>query len=94
MAVFDIFSKRTKRSTTAATEVFRYDQIPHPLRIQLLTALDDARTRICDRTVPEYRAVGTEGIDIFAEASLVLRRELGLGRLTNFKKRRPPNVVR
>jgi hypothetical protein len=87
MAVFDIFSKRTKRSTTASTEVFRYDQIPHPLRIQLLTALDDARTRICDRTIPEYRALGTEGTDIFAEACVVLRRELGRGRLVNVRKR-------
>lgn len=87
MAVFNIFSKRQKRSAQHSAEVFRYDDIPHELRIQLLHALDDTRGRIYQRTIPEYRALGTEGTDIFAEATLVLRRELGQGRLVNVRKR-------
>jgi len=87
MAVFNIFSKRQKGSAQPSAAVFRYDDIPHDLRIQLLHALDDARGRIYQRTIPAYRALGTEGTDIFAEATLVLRRELGQGRLVNVRRR-------
>jgi hypothetical protein len=73
-------------------DVFQYDDIPHELRVQLLFALDDASQRIYQRTIPAYRALGTEGTDCFAEACLVLRRELGTGRLTEDRRRvRYPN---
>ncbi len=87
MEMFDLFSKKKRNAKQESPDVFQYDEIPHPLRIQLLHALDDARRRIYSRTIPAYRAIGTEGTDIFAEACLVLRRELGLGKLIEVRKR-------
>lgn len=83
MATFNIFSRRRK----PAPDVLTYDEIPHPLRIQLLTAMDDARQLIYDRTIPGYRAFGTEGMDCFAAACLTLRRELGLVKLIEIQRR-------
>lgn len=82
MATFNMFSRRKKPTP----DVLQYDEIPHPLRIQLLTAMDDARTLIYDRTIPSYRVLGTEGMDCFAAACLVLRRELGLAKLIDIRK--------
>ena len=87
MSVFDLFSKKKREAERSTSDVFCYDDIPHPLRIQLLHALDDARQLIYERTVPAYIAIGTEGTDIFAEACLVLRRELGMGKLVEIKRR-------
>lgn len=83
MGTFDIFSRRRK----PAPDVVQYDEIPHPLRIQLLEAMNDARCLIYDRTIPAYIAVGTEGKDCFAAACLILRRELGLAKLIDIRKR-------
>lgn len=83
MSIFTPFSKRQK----GTPEVLTYDEIPYPLRIQLLTAMDDARLLIYDRTIPSYSCLGTEGDDCFAAACLILRRELGLGKLINVKRR-------
>lgn len=85
MAVFDIFSRRRRQG--ASPDVLRYDEIPHGLRVQILHALDDATQRIYQRTIPAYRALGTEGDDCFAEACLILRRELGTGRLAENRQR-------
>jgi len=90
MAVFDIFSRRQRRSKGEAPDVFQYDEIPHALRVQILHALDDAGQRIYQRTIPEYRALGTEGMDCFAEACMILRRELGTGRLSEDRRRSRP----
>ncbi len=87
MAMFDLFSRKKRDAKRESPDVFRHDDVPHPLRIQLLHALDDARKRIYSRTIPAYIAIGTEGTDIFAEACLVLRRELGLGKLIEVRKR-------
>jgi hypothetical protein len=87
MALFDLFSRKKRDAERESSEVFRYDDIPDALRIQLLHALDDARKRIYARTIPAYIAIGTEGTDIFSEACLVLRRELGLGKLVEVRKR-------
>jgi hypothetical protein len=87
MAFFDLFSRKKRDDEPDSPEVFRYDDIPHQLRIQLLHALDDARKRIYQRTIPAFIAIGTEGSDIFADACLVLRRELGLGKLVEIRKR-------
>jgi hypothetical protein len=83
MGVTDIYSRRRKSSS----ELLTYDEIPHELRIQLLHAMDDARQRIYDRTIPTYRVIGTEGRDCFAAACLILRRELGLGKLIDIRQR-------
>jgi len=85
MPIFDIFSKRKRQ----APEVLTYDAIPHELRIQTLYALDDAVQRIYGRSIPDYRALGTEGTDCFAQACLALRRELGRSRLIDERVRRP-----
>ncbi len=81
MALFNLFSKKKREAERQSPDVFRYDEIPHPLRIQLLNALNDARQRIFVNTIPSYRFIGTEGDDIFAKACLILRREFGLVRL-------------
>lgn len=87
MAVFDIFSRRQRQEREESPDVLQYDDIPHPLRVQILHALDDATQRIYQRTIPAYRALGTEGEDCFANACLVLRRELGTGRLSQDRRR-------
>lgn len=87
MALFDLFSRKSGGAEGNNPDVFRYDDVPNPLRIQLLHALDDARKRIYSRTVPAYIAIGTEGTDIFAEACLVLRREFGQGKLIEIRRR-------
>lgn len=86
MAVFDMFSKRQRSAKPESSDVLRYDDIPHALRIQVLRALDDARERIYERTIPSYRMLGTEGEDIFAKACMVLRRELGAGQLVDIRQ--------
>jgi hypothetical protein len=83
MGIANIFSRRQK----ATADVVSYDEIPHELRIQLLHAMDDARQRIYDRTIPSYIAIGTEGKDCFAAACVILRRELGLGKLIDVRQR-------
>ena len=87
MAIFNIFSRRQHQGQRTSPDVFQYDDIPHPLRVQILQALDDAGQRVYQRTIPEYRAAGTEGMDCFAEACLILRRELGRGRLSQDRRR-------
>ena len=90
MAVFNIFSRRQPQQQRNSPDVFQYDDIPLPLRVQILHALDDAAKRIYQRTIPQYRALGTEGIDCFADACEVLRRELGAGRLSEDNRRSRP----
>ncbi len=85
MAVFDIFSKRQRLQNGETPEVYVYDTIPDELRVQILYALSDAVEFICDITVPMYRAAGTEGEDCFAQACLILHRELGKIPLCQFK---------
>ena len=88
MAVFDLFSRRKRGTEQKTNDVLCYDEIRHELRIQLLHAFDDARERIYGRTIPAYRAIGTEGEDIFSKSCQILRRELGLGQLINVPRRR------
>jgi hypothetical protein len=87
MALFDLFSRKKREAERESPDVFRYDDVPNSLRIQLLHALDDARKRIYSRTIPAYIAIGTEGTDVFAEACLVLRREFGLVKLIEVRRR-------
>jgi len=42
MAVFDIFSKRQKRLRGEAPDIFVYDNLPGPLRIQIIHIIRDA----------------------------------------------------
>ncbi|WP_179400672.1 STM4504/CBY_0614 family protein [Burkholderia guangdongensis] len=41
MAVFDLYSKRKKRALGEVHDVYQYDAIPVPLRVQLVHILDD-----------------------------------------------------
>ena len=87
MAKFDLFSRKMRESEGESLDVFRYDEVPRRSGFSffMLSMMPDSR--IESRTIPEYIAIGTEGVDIFAQACLVLRRELGLGKLINVRKR-------
>ena len=41
MAIFDLFSKRQKRNRGEVPEVYVYDDVPQPLRVQLVQILHD-----------------------------------------------------
>ncbi len=49
--------------------------------------MNDARLVIYDQTIPGYRAIGTEGDDCFAAGCQILRRELGLAKLFEIRRR-------
>ena len=42
MAVFDLFSKRQKRLRGEVLDVYQYDNIPSPLRVQIAHIMNDA----------------------------------------------------
>jgi hypothetical protein len=42
MAVFDLFSKRQKRLRGEVPDVYQYDDIPSPLRVQIALIMNDA----------------------------------------------------
>ncbi|MDP3071058.1 MAG: hypothetical protein Q8N18_12260 [Opitutaceae bacterium] len=42
MAIYDLFSKRRQREKGEAPDVFQYDVIPQPLRVQITHIIDDA----------------------------------------------------
>lgn len=42
MAIFDLFSKRQKRLRGQLPEIYQYNDIPVPLRIQIIKIIDDA----------------------------------------------------
>ncbi|QDG56530.1 STM4504/CBY_0614 family protein [Pseudomonas sp. NIBRBAC000502773] len=45
MALFDIFSKRQKKLRGEASDVYQYDQLPDPLRVQIVHVMCDALGR-------------------------------------------------
>ncbi|MGH1438455.1 MAG: STM4504/CBY_0614 family protein [Lewinella sp.] len=42
MPIFDLFSKRQKRLRGESPEIFKYDEIPQPLRVQVVHIIRDA----------------------------------------------------
>jgi hypothetical protein len=42
MAIFNLYSKRKKKERGEAPDVFTYDDLPHPLRVQIVHILRDA----------------------------------------------------
>jgi hypothetical protein len=42
MAIVDLYSKRRKRAQDGHADVYRYDELPQPLRVQLFQVLTDA----------------------------------------------------
>ncbi len=45
MALFDIFSKRQKKLRGETSDVYQYDQLPEPLRVQIVHVMCDALGR-------------------------------------------------
>jgi hypothetical protein len=43
MAIIDVFSKRQKALREGVPDVYQYDQIPQPLRVQIVHVLRDPR---------------------------------------------------
>ncbi len=42
MTIFDLFSKRQKRLRGEVPDVYEYDKIPNPLRVQIVHIWDDS----------------------------------------------------
>lgn len=74
MKVFDLFSKRQKR-LEKGPDVYKYDEIPEPLRVQIVHILRDAIGTNMNRYAPCGRS--------YEFIYNVLCREYGLFRLTN-----------
>jgi len=42
MGIFDLFSKRQRRARGDVPDVYRYDDLPRPLRVQIIHVVNDA----------------------------------------------------
>jgi hypothetical protein len=72
MAIFDLFSKRMKRERGETPDVFGYDDIPNPLRVQIVHIWKDALGNVeAYYDYPEQMAQAYENI------VGILRREYG-----------------
>ena len=77
MAIRDLFSKRQKRQRGDVPDVYVYDQIPKPLRVQLVQVIQDG--------------IGAEGghgeaRTLYAELDKALCREYGVFSLTDSRR--------
>ena len=75
MAVIDIFSKRQKRLRGEVPDTYRYDEIPHALRVQIVQIIEE---------MTEHLQMGPRhwGQDkAYGEIAKCLRREYGVFRL-------------
>jgi hypothetical protein len=70
MAVFDLFSKRQKRMRGEVPDVFVYDDVPGPLRVQLVQLLHDGIGRD-----EEYNDVS---LQLYSQLHKTLCREYGV----------------
>lgn len=71
MTVFDLFSKRAKRAQGNAPDVYTYDDIPTPLRVQIIHIWTDALGH------PEH-VHSDRMVDTYFDLVSVLRREYGV----------------
>ncbi len=71
MAIFDLFSTRQKRERGEVPDVFVYDQLPQPLRIQIIHILQDA---LGTPTLEEYE---TPALRVYREIVGNLCRHFG-----------------
>ncbi|MBI1218836.1 MAG: hypothetical protein GC186_09840 [Rhodobacteraceae bacterium] len=80
MPVFDLYSKRRKRQIEKASDVFIYDEIPEPLRVQIVQMWDDA---IGNEAAyhNQYDMGDTRGV--YREIVTILRREYGVHQLSS-----------
>lgn len=77
MAVFDLYSKRRKRAKGEVIDVYRYDAVPTPLRVQLIHIFDDA---IGD--IEEYHDAYKGAHGAYKLIVDILRREYGVFHLS------------
>jgi hypothetical protein len=77
MTVFDIFSKRQKRLRGEVPDVYKYDEIPPHLRVQIIHIWDDAigGDREASRSL--------EAAQVYDGLAQVLRREYGVFQLVD-----------
>ncbi|WP_276365356.1 hypothetical protein [Chryseolinea sp. H1M3-3] len=69
MPIHDIYSKRQKLLRGEVPEIFQYDYIPEPLRIQILHIIDDC--------------CGSKNVHLYQNVNHVLCREYGVLALVN-----------
>jgi hypothetical protein len=74
MGVFDLFSKRQRRDKGEMPDVYKYDDLPNPLRVQIIQIIQDAVG------IDQY-AYG-----LFDFINTTLCREFGVFRLANNQK--------
>jgi hypothetical protein len=73
MAIFDIFSKRQKALRGELPDVYRYDKIPDPLKVQIIHIWRDA---LGDEQAYQNEYLGAKGMYQFIVETLC--REYGL----------------
>ena len=76
MALLDLFSKRQRRAKDEVPDVYQYDNIPSPLRVQVVHIIRDA---IGD----DSWAGDSQSNRLYAELHQMLARELGVFQLAN-----------
>ncbi len=76
MAVFDLFSKRQKRARGEVPDVYVYDDLPNPLRVQIVHIINDAFG------VDHYHADHAE--NAYQSVNNILCRELGVFKLVDY----------
>ena len=75
MAIFDLYSKRIKRQTGEIIDVFSYDNIPQPLKVQIVHIIKDA--------FGKSREYQNNVEDAYKFVSETLCREYGIFKLDN-----------
>lgn len=75
MAIYDLFSKREKRLRGEVPDVFKYDEIPKKLRIQIIHIWKDA--------FGDYDLYESQAPEIYKKINDTLCREYGLLKLTD-----------
>lgn len=79
MPIIELFSKRQKKLRGEVSDIFIYDQIPQPLRVQIITIIKDA--------FGIYKGYGTDPIEITYKALHDgISREYGVFNLDEYAK--------
>src|SRR5262245_35706800 len=91
MAIIDIFSKRQARLRGKTPDVYRYDDVPEPLRVQLVHLVRD----LLEGGREENLHFNQEVQAAYEHITNWLCREYGLFRLTgkSYEERNPPNEL-
>ena len=87
MPVFDLFSKRQKRLRGEISDIFSYDEIPNPLRVQIANIIDDAIGS--DRSDYGPKLVK----DAYSNINKILCREYGVLSLTSREHRNSKGYI-